>query len=122
MLYYGQKWSASVRVVIEIVLTGEERAGLTGLSKPTSARPTQRAHIVLLAAEGLQNKEIAERLAVGRVQVSRWRDAMPNRGLAGIEQDRPRGDPEQARSRYALEHAQDGSGAGCTSRRPPRHG
>jgi len=26
MLYYGQKWSASVRVAIEIALTDEERA------------------------------------------------------------------------------------------------
>jgi DNA-binding NarL/FixJ family response regulator len=62
-----------VRVAIEIVLTDEERAELTGLvrSKPTSVRLTQRAHIVLLAADGLQNKEIGARLAVGRVQVSR---------------------------------------------------
>jgi len=96
-------------------------------SKLTSVRLTQRAHIVLLAADGLQNKEIAERLAVGRVQVSRWRDRYAEPRLAGIEQDLPRGappvkvdvarvgradDPEQARSRYALEHAQDGSGAG----------
>jgi hypothetical protein len=31
MLYYGQKWSASVRVAIEIVLTDEEQAELPGL-------------------------------------------------------------------------------------------
>jgi len=45
MLYYGQKWSTSVRVAIEIVLTDEERAELTGLvrSKLTSLRLTQRA-------------------------------------------------------------------------------
>jgi uncharacterized protein YjcR len=29
---------------------------------------------VLLAAQGLQNKDIAEQLGVGRVQVSRWRE------------------------------------------------
>ncbi len=62
-------------------------------SKLTSVRLTQRAHIVLLAADGLQNKEIAERLAVGRVQVSRWRDRYAESRLAGIEQDLPRGAP-----------------------------
>ncbi len=62
-------------------------------SKLTSVRLTQRAHIVLLAAGGLQNKEIAERLAVGRVQVSRWRDRYAESRLAGSEQDLPRGAP-----------------------------
>jgi len=93
MLYYGQKRSLSVRVAIEIVLTDEERAELTGLvrSKLTSVRLAQRAHIVLLAADGLQNKEIADRLAVGRVQVARWRERYAESRLAGIEQDLPRG-------------------------------
>ena len=34
---------------------------------------TLRARIVLLAAQGLQNKDIAQALGVGRVQVARWR-------------------------------------------------
>jgi uncharacterized protein YjcR len=29
---------------------------------------------VLLAAEAMQNKDIAEQVGVGRVQVSRWRE------------------------------------------------
>jgi transposase len=62
-------------------------------SKLTSVRLTQRAHIVLLAAEGLQNKDIAERLAIGRVQVSRWRDRYAESRIEGIEQDLPRGAP-----------------------------
>ena len=33
-----------------------------------------RARIVLLAAQGLQNKDIAQALGVGRVQVARWRE------------------------------------------------
>lgn len=95
MLYYGRKRGLIVRVAIEIVLTDEERAELTGLvrSKLTSVRLAQRAHIVLLAADGLQNKDIAARLAVGRVQVSRWRDRYAESRLAGIEQDLPRGAP-----------------------------
>lgn len=95
MLYYGQMRRLSVRVAIEIVLTDEERAELTGLvrSKLTSVRLAQRARIVLLAAEGLQNKNIAARLGVGRVQVSRWRDRYAESRLAGIERDLPRGAP-----------------------------
>jgi transposase len=95
MLYCGQKRSLGVRVAIEIVLTDEERTELTALvrSKLTSVRLAQRAHVVLLAAEGLQNKDIAERLAIGRVQVGRWRDRYAASRLAGIERDLPRGAP-----------------------------
>ena len=52
---------------------------------------TQRAQIVLLAAQGLQNKDIAEQLCIGRVQVARWRERYLELGLQGIERDLPRG-------------------------------
>jgi transposase len=52
-----------------------------------------RARIVVLAAQGLQNIEIAARLGVGRVQVSRWRERYIESRLAGIERDLPRGAP-----------------------------
>lgn len=65
-----------MRVAPEIVLTDEERSDVTKLvrTKLTSVRLAQRARIVLLAAEGLQNKDIATQLGVGCVQVSRWRE------------------------------------------------
>jgi transposase len=77
------------------VLTDEERAELTQLvrSKLTSVRLAQRARIVLLAAEAMQNKDIAEQVGVGRVQVSRWRERYAQLRLAGIERDLPRGAP-----------------------------
>jgi transposase len=77
------------------VLTDEERAELTRLarSKLTSVRLVQRARIVLLAAEAMQNKDIAEQVGVGRVQVSRWRARYAQSRLAGIERDLPRGAP-----------------------------
>jgi transposase len=95
MLYYEAEWRTQVRVAPEIVLTGEERAELTRLvrSKLTSVRLAQRARIVLLASQGLQNKEIAVRLGVGRVQVSRWRERYAQVRLSGIERDLPRGAP-----------------------------
>jgi transposase/DNA-binding CsgD family transcriptional regulator len=95
MLYYEAEWRTQVRVAPEIVLTDRERAELTRLvrSKLTSVRLAQRARIVLLASQGLQNKEIAVRLGVGRVQVSRWRERYAQVRLSGIERDLPRGAP-----------------------------
>jgi transposase len=76
-------------------LTSEEQTGLSQLvrSRLTSVRLTQRARIVLLAAEGMRNKEIAVKLGVGRVQVARWRERYAQSRLAGIERDLPRGAP-----------------------------
>ena len=84
-----------MRVALEIVLTDAERAELTKLvrSKRTSVRLAQRARIVLLAAQGLQNQVIAEQLGVGRIQVSRWRERYATARLAGIDRDLPRGAP-----------------------------
>jgi len=75
MLYYGLHWSEQVRVAPAIELTHEQEGELTKLarSKRTSVRLAQRARIVLLAAQGLQNKDIAQQLGIGRVQVARWR-------------------------------------------------
>ena len=39
-------------------------------SKLTSVRLEQRAGIILLSADGYQNKDIGQMLALGRVQVS----------------------------------------------------
>src|SRR5664280_3096634 len=91
----GPAWRARVSVATEIVLTDEERAELTRLarSRLTSVRLALRARIVVLAAQGLQNIEIAARLGVGRVQVSRWRERYIESRLAGIERDLPRGAP-----------------------------
>jgi transposase len=88
-------WSEQLRVAPTIVLSDEEETKLAKLarSKVTSVRLAQRAQIVLLAAQGMQNKDIAEQLGVGRVQVARWRDRYAARGLEGIEQDLPRGAP-----------------------------
>lgn len=84
-----------MRVAPEIVLTSEEQAELVRLSQSTSDNPrlAQRARIVLLAALGIQNKDVAQELGVGRVQVARWRERYVQSRLAGIEHDLPRGAP-----------------------------
>jgi transposase len=95
MLYFGLNWSEQLRVATVFELTDEQERELTKLarSKKASVRLAQRARIVLLCAQGLQNKDIAELLGVGRVQVGRWRDRYAQAGLPGIQQDLPRGSP-----------------------------
>jgi transposase len=84
-----------MRVAPKIALADQERAQLSRLarSKRTSVRLAQRARIVLLAAQGQKNKEIAKQLGMGRVQVARWRGRYAESGLQGIERDLPRGAP-----------------------------
>lgn len=84
-----------MRVAPRIVLTDEERARLEALaiSRNGDARLAQRAHIILLAAQGVQNKTIAQQLGVGRAQVARWRERYAQSRVAGIEHDLPRGAP-----------------------------
>jgi len=78
-------------VAITIELTGEERAQLEAWSRRrTSAQAlAQRSRIVLLAAEGLKNTEIAERLGVHRHMATKWRARFAEQRLDGLV-DEPR--------------------------------
>ncbi len=95
MLYFGLHWSEQLRVAPAIELTDEQEGELKRLarSKRTSVRLAQRAQIVLLAAQDLQNKDIAQQLGIGRVQVARWCERYLQSGVQGIERDLPRGAP-----------------------------
>ena len=59
----------------QIVLSAEGRRELERLARAprTQARYAQRAQMVLLAADGLTNKEIAKRLRTRSARVSKWR-------------------------------------------------
>lgn len=74
-----------------IVLTKDERQRLERMAgKYTSPYFTVvRAKTVLLAMQGMDNKEIAERLQLPRQVVSKWRKRFFEERLAGL-QDRPR--------------------------------
>ena len=58
-----------MRVALKIVLIEEKRLELVELTTSglTSVRLAQRAQIVLSAAEGFQNQQIAEQLGTGRI-------------------------------------------------------
>jgi transposase len=74
------------------MLTDEERDILARWSRgrSTPARLVLRANIILLAASGLQNKQIAPQLGTDRFTVARWRSRFAKERLAGIEKDAPR--------------------------------
>lgn len=75
-----------------IRLSPEEQRILEARSRQYTLpyRDVIRARIVLLAAEGLENKEIGERLNMPRPVVSKWRKRFFRERLAGLE-ERPRG-------------------------------
>ena len=81
-----------MRVASAIELDEAQRAELMKLvhSNTTEVRLARRAGIVLLAADGLDNRTIAELVGVGRIQVGRWRERYAAGGLKAIEQDLPR--------------------------------
>lgn len=84
-----------------ILLTKSERQRLEACarSRTEPLRLVERAQIVLLAAKGLLNKEIARELAINPNTVVRWRGRYARERFAGIEKDRPRGRRANAQSK-----------------------
>jgi transposase len=76
---------------VSIELTSEERAQLEAWARRrTSAQAlAARSRIVLLAADGLNNTEIAQRLGVHRPMVRKWRSRFAEQRLDGLV-DEPR--------------------------------
>src|SRR4051794_34415632 len=74
-----------------VELTNEERARLEAWSRrrKTAQALALRSRIVLAAAEGAANYEIAEHLGVSRPTVTKWRNRFAQRRLAGLL-DEPR--------------------------------
>jgi transposase len=82
----------TMRIAVPIVVTAEERTTLERWvrGRRTPARLVRRAQIVLRAAAGQRNDEIAAALATDRECVGRWRHRFALERLAGIERDAPR--------------------------------
>lgn len=82
-----------MRVAPNIMLTNEQRKVLDGWARGrrTPLRLVQRAKIVLLAADGRENWQIASDLQLDLGKVGRWRKRFAKDGLSGIEKDLPRG-------------------------------
>jgi transposase len=81
-----------MRVAPAIELTSEERSQLERYARGrrTPSRLMQRARIVLAAAAGKQNRDIAVEVGTDRLTVGRWRHRFIKLRIAGIEKDAPR--------------------------------
>ena len=80
-----------------VVLTGEEARWLreTARKYTSSYCDVVRAKIILLAASGLENTEIAARLDLPRQIVSKWRKRFYQERLDGLESRPRRGRPNR---------------------------
>jgi len=78
-------------VAVAIDLTEAERAALEqwAAEGAVDGKRARRARIVLAAAAGLSNREIAEQLGLSRPTAARWRRRFSQRGLSGLV-DAPR--------------------------------
>ena len=81
-----------MRIAPKIVLSSDETRELEKLARGrrTPVRLAQRSAIVLSAAEGKENREIASQFGITRETVGRWRRRYAESGMAGIEKDAPR--------------------------------
>ncbi len=81
-----------MRVARPVVLSTEQRDKLESRARARSAaaRSVERAQIVLLAASGMQNKQIAAQLRIMPEKAARWRNRFLDGGLAALEKDAPR--------------------------------
>lgn len=93
-----------------ITLSPKERQALEARARQytLSYRDVVRAKIILLAADGLENKEIGERLDMPRPVVSKWRKRFFRERLAGLEDRSRRGRP----SAFSPSRRDAGEGAG----------
>ena len=76
-------------------MTDEDREVLVRWSKRPKAPHSiaQRARIVLLAADGLSNNEVADKVGCNQATVVKWRKRFIERGLDGLPDDPRPGAP-----------------------------
>jgi len=81
-----------MRVAAAISLTEQQRQQLESYARGRSVavRLALRANMILLAADGLENRQIAEQVGVGRDTVALWRRRFAASGIAGIVKDAAR--------------------------------
>ncbi len=73
-------------------LSAEDRAVLERWARGRSlpARQVERARIVLLAAQGIQDIDIAAQLGITNQKASRWRKRFLEAGIDGLKKDATR--------------------------------
>ena len=87
-----------MRIARQVELNSEDRAVLQQQARGRSlpARLVERSRIVLRAADGLQNDEIAAEFGITPEKVARWRNRFLDGGMEALTKDAPR--PGRART------------------------
>lgn len=82
-----------MRIATPIILTDTDKQILQKniRSRAISIRLSERSKIVLLSAQGLDNKTIAQKLNILPNKVGKWRNRFAEGGLESISKDKPRG-------------------------------
>jgi transposase len=82
-----------MRVALEITLSEEEKQELEKniRSRSVSIRLSERSEIILLAAAGMKNKAIAQKLGIPPNKVGLWRNRFSDGGIQALSKDMPRG-------------------------------
>ena len=122
-----------MRVAPPVELTEDLERALQQWARGRSlpARQVERARVVLLAAAGKQDLEIAAEIGISNQKAARWRKRFLKMGLAGLEREgcpaawpytdyhtgpSTGGGPEnhagETRQRDPVEHPYDGGGGG----------
>ena len=80
-----------MRVARSIILSPEQRKELEEVSRARSvpARQVERAGIVLRAAAGWMDKDIARDLGITKEKVARWRNRFLDYGMAVLRKNPP---------------------------------
>ena len=78
-----------MRIAPAITLSSEQRSALEQWARSRSlpARVLERARIMLLAAAGRQDKQIAAAMKITPKKVSRWRSRFLTLGMEGLKRD-----------------------------------
>ena len=81
-----------MRVAPPVVLSPEQRVALEAQARArrAPARSVERARIVLMAASGMQNQDIAAQLQITPEKVARWRRRFLAGGIEALARDAPR--------------------------------
>ena len=81
-----------MRVAPPVVISEDQKRTLQQWARGRSlpARQVEHARVILLAAAGKQDLEIAAEIGISNQKAARWRKRFLKLGLAGLEKDAPR--------------------------------
>jgi hypothetical protein len=105
------------RIAAPVDLSEEQRSVLERMARQRTlpARMVERAQIVLRAAEGMENQQIARQMGITPEKVARWRNRFLQGSIAALQKDTPRpGRPPGGRKRTGARTQGQGS-----TRQPP---